>query len=518
MLAWRAVYRAALILFLLPALGLAQDVTLTSRDGSVQISGELAGYDGEFYRVDSVYGVLTVDGSGVVCSGPACPDLTAYVAEIRMAGEPVVLDHLIPALIDAFAERSGYTAVRQIDDEDVLSYRLKETESDRDAARIILRRMNTREAFADLVAEETDLVLAAREVTPDEVALGLDAGLGQLDSPAQSRVLALDALVPIVAATNPVKRVSPIDLASAFRGMIRDWQDLGGADAPIYLHLPQDRSAISQLFAATVLGAGATPFSKIERHDELGDLVTAIADDPFGLGITTLSGLVEARALPLIDSCGYISAATPDALKSEDYPLTAPIFLYLPSRRLPAVGRDFLRFTRSAAAQQVIRQAGFADQGLTETPLGQQGDRLSNAIRAAGDETGLDVLQEMMVALDGYNRLSVSFRFDGGAAALDAQSRSNIGLLAQAVETGLFDGRRLIFVGFSDGDGDAAENTRLSLERAVAVKDDVVTEAATADQSLVGMEVLGFGEALPMACDDTDWGRRINRRVEVWVR
>ena len=129
MLACRAVYRAALILFLLPALGLAQDVTLTSRDGSVQISGELAGYDGEFYRVDSVYGVLTVDGSGVVCSGPACPDLTAYVAEIRMAGEPVVLDHLIPALIGAFAERNGYTAVRQIDGEDVLSYRLKETET-----------------------------------------------------------------------------------------------------------------------------------------------------------------------------------------------------------------------------------------------------------------------------------------------------------------------------------------------------------------------------------------------------
>jgi phosphate transport system substrate-binding protein len=27
----------------------------------------------------------------------------------------------------------------------------------------------------------------------------------------------------------------------------------------------------------------------------------------------------------------------------------------------------------------------------------------------------------------------------------------------------------------------------------------------------------GFGEALPMGCDETEWGRRMNRRVELWV-
>jgi phosphate transport system substrate-binding protein len=30
--------------------------------------------------------------------------------------------------------------------------------------------------------------------------------------------------------------------------------------------------------------------------------------------------------------------------------------------------------------------------------------------------------------------------------------------------------------------------------------------------------VEAFGEALPMACDETAAGRRLNRRVEVWVR
>jgi phosphate transport system substrate-binding protein len=34
----------------------------------------------------------------------------------------------------------------------------------------------------------------------------------------------------------------------------------------------------------------------------------------------------------------------------------------------------------------------------------------------------------------------------------------------------------------------------------------------------VDISVAAFGEALPMACDDSAWGREVNRRVEVWVR
>ena len=64
----------------------ADDVTLTSRDGAVEIIGTLLGYDGEFYRVESEFGILTVDGSGVLCDGPGCPDLQGYIAKISISG------------------------------------------------------------------------------------------------------------------------------------------------------------------------------------------------------------------------------------------------------------------------------------------------------------------------------------------------------------------------------------------------------------------------------------------------
>ena len=78
MIILRAATLAALFLVSLVQMLLAQDVTLTSRDGTVEISGDLLGFDGQFYRVQTIYGELTVDGSGVLCDGPACPNLVDY--------------------------------------------------------------------------------------------------------------------------------------------------------------------------------------------------------------------------------------------------------------------------------------------------------------------------------------------------------------------------------------------------------------------------------------------------------
>ena len=75
-----SLFGAFLILLSLGFAGQAQDVVLTSRDGAIELSGTLLGFNGEFYRVDTVYGELTVDGSGVTCDGPRCPSLTDYIA------------------------------------------------------------------------------------------------------------------------------------------------------------------------------------------------------------------------------------------------------------------------------------------------------------------------------------------------------------------------------------------------------------------------------------------------------
>ena len=98
---------AAVFAALLFSQAMAQDVTLTSRDGSLSLSGTLQGYDGEFFRILTNYGPLTVDGQGVTCDGPACPDLTAPKAVIRFVGAADAGKNLLPQLFAAFARSRG---------------------------------------------------------------------------------------------------------------------------------------------------------------------------------------------------------------------------------------------------------------------------------------------------------------------------------------------------------------------------------------------------------------------------
>lgn len=514
----RAAFCAALA-FLTTSPSLAEDVVLTSRDGSVEISGTLLGFDGEFYRVDTVYGELTVDGAGVACSGPGCPMLTGFVAEVDFSGAESVGSVLLPALISGFAQREGLSASRDMLDENHVAYMLRDRVTARQVALFRVRLTNTEEGFADLLADEADIVLALREAREAEVRLARDAGLGDLRARGRSRVLALDALVPVVAPDNPIDRITTPDLADVLSGEIDNWQTLGGPDASVTVHLMGAESGLAQAVVDQVLQpARAKAVESAVRHDSMEALTDAVAADPFGIGVAAGAALGQVKPLALSGACGLDLQAERRTVKTEDYPLTAPVFLYLPARRLPRIARDFLAYLRTPPAQLVIRRAGFVDQTPEEIPIDAQGNRFLNAILVGGQEVGLEELQRMVTTLQPLQRLSTTFRFEAGSSRLDAQSRSNVEQLARAFEAGQYDGRRILFVGFSDGDGPARVNRDIALRRAEAALSAVVTAAETANLSRLTLEVDAFGEAMPMACDDSSWGRQVNRRVEVWVR
>ena len=497
----------------------AQDITLTSRDGAVALTGTLLGFDGEYYRIETVYGELTVDGSGVLCDGPACPSLEDYVARLSISGAASMAEVLMPALVEGFALREGYGLRRQSLDASHFEYLLFDRQTGRDLGRLLFRVTNSDEGFADLLANEADIAMSLREIRPEEAQRARDAGFGDLRTRGRFRVLALDALVPIVPATIPLDRIATADLARVFAGQITNWSALGGPDAPISLHLRNADSGLAQAAVDKLLlplGQGLS--DTIERHDSDISLALAVAADPFGIGLASAAETGPARRLGLSGECGFALRATRQTVKTEDYPLTAPMFLYVPARRLPRLAREFLFYTQSAPAQLVVRRAGFVDLAPEAIPVAAQGDRFVNAIAQAGTETGLSELQRMVGVLGQMQRLSTTFRFEAGSARLDAQSRANVDQLARRLEEGIYDGRQLMFVGFSDGNGAASANRMIAERRAVAVRQAVMTAAETADFTQVEMTTEAFGEAMPMACDDTAWGRQVNRRVEVWLR
>ncbi len=515
----RAVLNAALFLFLTAFPVVAEDIRLRSLDGSVEISGTLLGFDGEHYRVDTEYGVLTIDGSGVNCEGPGCPSLGSYVADLVISGSRDIGEVLLPALIEGFARHSGYALKREEIAGFGVRYTLFSNDAQTPVVRFSLRLTTSDEGFADMIGEQADFVLSMREATKDEIDLAEDAGMGDLGSPRQSRVLAFDALLPVVSPQNPVGDLSMEELTQIYSGKVKNWQAFGGEDAPVTAYLRPAVEGFGKAFLQQVLarrGAKIGPdVLEVFTNQALTD---AVQQDPFGIGIASLSQPGNTRPILLSGKCEFRIRPTIQAIKTGDYPLSVPLFLYTPERRLPKAGRDFLSYIRSNAAQMVIRRAGFIDQGVEEIPVSFQGDRLANAILSAGEEIALEELQRMLGLMVNHARLSVTFRFRDGSSKLDGASRSNVLLLAEAIASGKYQGREVFFVGFSDGGGAASGNMTLAQRRAERVRDAVLRELEDLGHTNQVLKVDAFGEALPLACDDDEWGRRINRRVEVWVR
>lgn len=488
---WRAAIFAA---FLVPCVAAAQDVTLTSRDGALALAGTLQGYDGEFYRIDSAYGPLTVDAQGVICDGPACPDLTAPKSLVRFVGASDAGNALLPPLIAAFAKARGLTLV--LPDVAGEPTRLADAVTGKTLAEFTFVAATPDEARAALKAGRAELIVAA----------GTEPDFG-------SRAVALDALIPIVAADNPVPGIGTQDLARALSGEVANWAEIGGPDMPLVLHalLPDSdlQRALAKRLGRDVVAA--------VTHPDLAALAKAVAADPWALAITGRASAGAARVLPLADSCGFPLLPSALAVKAEDYPLSLPIYLLTPRRRLPLAAREFLEFMAAPEAQKAIAAAGYVDRSPSEQPMTADGLRLINAIQGAGEETTLADLKRLVDLMDGANRLSLTFRFEDGSSQLDAHSRENLTDLARLLEAGQYAGKSLILAGFSDGSGAAQANFDLSLSRAVGVRAALQTAAPGLDQARLP-RVVAFGEALPMACDATAAGRRLNRRVELWLK
>lgn len=475
-----------------PALAEEGSVRLKTLDGQMTIDGTLLAFDGEFFRIQTEFGPVTLDGGNVTCEGSGCPPPEALIAETTIVGSSDLLTELITPLLSAFASRQSYELTEEFLADDHLRWSLIDTETTRLVARI--------EALSD--AGEPDL----------SVSRGEPGLIGPAD------IIALDAIVAIVAPENEIATVSSETLGLMLEGRLKEWPsgsstDSSDASRAIQLILPEELTGFDRIFPDRTL-LRASDATRVDNVDLRADKV---AINPNALGVAPLSRIGNAVPLVLLGTCGRALPATPSHLKAEDYPLTEPIFLTRLSPRLPRVIRDFVAFTKSSDAQPIVRGAGLVDQSIGLISFADQGDRLGHAVLAAGeDREALGEMRRMIRSLASAERLTLTFRFEDGSSELDPPSRSNVRQLADAIEGGQFDGGELVFAGFSDGLGDIGPNLRLSQRRAESVL--AAVSAMLRDNESVELTTEGFGEALPMACDDTDWGRRVNRRVEVWIR
>lgn len=130
-------------------------------------------------------------------------------------------------------------------------------------------------------------------------------------------------------------------------------------------------------------------------------------------------------------------------------------------------------------------------------------------------------LQQAVAGVEGanvqrnVNTIALTFRsdilFDVNSASVKPGAYDEINRVANVLNQ--YPQTNLMIAGHTDSTGSEAYNQQLSERRAAAVKNALVSNGVSA----MRINTIGFGESRPIADNSTDYGRQLNRRVEITI-
>lgn len=503
----------------LPVTSFAGEITLTTLDGTVDLTGRFIALDGGHYVIATEAGRLSIAAANVNCTGQDCgatheTPINVVRTSADVAGDAIRSEDqgMMPFLLEGYA--------RFLDPDETVGGRSEKAIAEEHGLADVIEAYavssaSPEEAFARLLVGRSDISVMHRRISDDEARALQAAGAGNMTDPAQEHALGIESLAVITHPDNPVTRVTMTQLAEVFEGNITNWSALGGPDAPISLFAQKRGSGAHELLEQAAFDGRQVPAPAIAQT--VGDsaaMVAAVTADPFALGYVTQAYQDVAKPLGLINACGIEMAPDAFSVRTGAYSPQRSVYLYN-RRDLSSTSEEFVRFLTSPAGQTAVTDAGYVSYAIA-----QQAQTLETArMRAlmASDAEGLerDVTQQMIAEMSDYARLSTMFRFRSGSSRLTAQSVADmenlIAFLASKPK-----GTEISLVGFSDDVGPFDDNLRLSTRRASRLARQLAA-AGSGTLDHIKINAGGFGEIAPIACNDEP-GRAVNRRVEVWIK
>lgn len=403
---------------------------------------------------------------------------------LRLSGSNTIGAQLGPDLAEAWLASRGATNLHReplgIDETRVYGL------LDAHPVGIEIRAHGSATAFTDLSKGACDIGMSSRRIKSNEVDDLKSKDLGDLTGNANERVIGLDGVTIIVNETNSADSMTKDQVASIFSGSSE-----GGHKWNLYAR--DDKSGTYDTFKDRVLGSRS--LGGALRFEDSRALVTAVSRDPEGIGFVGLPYAVGVKVVKISDRGAMSLVPNTMTVRTEAYPLTRRLYLYVPDRAKPEA-RAFADFAISAAGQEVVEKAGFVGQKVAVMP------------QAAAPPGAPSAYAQLIPRAD---RLSVDLRFRPNSTVIDPKGVDDIKRIA-SVMSKQFSDRGIMLIGFADSTGTRDYNLMLSKRRAQSVGDEMRQEGMNP------VLITGFGQELPVADNSSPDGQEKNRRVEVWLR
>lgn len=187
-----------------------------------------------------------------------------------------------------------------------------------------------------------DIGLSSRNLKDEEKANGLE-----------QTVLALDGIAVIVNPQNKAEDLTLSQIADIYTGKIKNWKEVGGADAEIVLIGREAGSGTRDGFETITETA-----DKCKYRQELtstGDVITTVAGNPNAIGYASLAAIKDTVKALKVDGV----TPTEETVKDGSYKVQRPFVLVTKKdAKLSAPAQKFFDYATSAEVKDIISAAG----------------------------------------------------------------------------------------------------------------------------------------------------------------
>lgn len=410
---------------------------------------------------------------------------------LRIHGSNTLGARLVPALVRTWMVSLGYEDIERIE----RSVSITEIRGMRDGEPLVVEitKDGSGAGMMALVAGNAEVAMMARPPNAAEI----DAAwqLGELGSPDQEFVVALDGLAVVVHRDNPVRALSLAQLRDVLSGRVTNWNELGGIPGPIRVFAPTHGGELEFLRARVM---GDASLTGARQSLAVGRVSAAVAGERGAIGIMGLRSPVAALSRPLaIGRGGEALLPTRINVQSEDYPLVQRYSLY-GGQMMSALGRSFALFAVGRRAQETVAASG----------------HIAVMLRPARQQPFPAGLDEYRNVVAGAQRLPISLRFNVGSlqSMFDSRALRDLERIVAFMRLPSNAHRQATVLAFGTADpAGSLVSTLVSTDRANMVADYLQRQGVVVRRSA------GLGVLRPLVAPMHPQAAYINDRVEVWV-
>lgn len=213
---------------------------------------------------------------------------------------------------------------------------------------------DSREGVAALMSRTADLVVAARELEPEERNVVVKGGME-----IEGYGFAKDALCVIVNPRNPILSLSLEDLRRVYLGEVTSWTQLRGSSGDIVPVIPPPASDLMLAFLQRVMG-GQAPTAPAVRAETDSGVTRIVSANPNAIGfVSAVHAPRGVKVLRLSSLTGLPDwKPDPERVHAGEYPLARVLNLYVRSRG-PKLANGLVTYIMSRDGQRLVHEAGF---------------------------------------------------------------------------------------------------------------------------------------------------------------